>query len=245
MKIHLLKGLLMKAIFLSLFFIIINLQFAFGQPLREFDKPTEVLSSSNALFIITHADRVWDKSLVSGKAIDKVTECLKQTVPSVLLSNSTKPEDHFLQDRPDYLIESQAGEFHFHAKANNFYLAGGFMDACMSFTRLHIVRQFQENDEKVLKLNMVTDGIFGFFHYKGGGMTLKDFIDIAKKREFLNYVKSWLKTTTEYKGYLENEYENLNIEVHYENKFQFNYRNVGTRSKKVIINFVSSKTICK
>ncbi|HXH31976.1 MAG TPA: hypothetical protein VNJ01_14295 [Bacteriovoracaceae bacterium] len=119
------------------------------------------------------------------------------------------------------------------------------MSACLNFSRLHLLRQFVEGPQQELRLNYVTDGIFGFFHYTGWGVNMQDFIEMTKKKELVRYVKGWLKRTEEDTEQIRAMYEKLTVVVYHENKLLFTYRKAGPSAKKLVINFSSSKAICE
>ncbi|MBU6154934.1 MAG: hypothetical protein KGP28_11575 [Bdellovibrionales bacterium] len=65
---------------------------------------------SGELFVITHADRVWDKGEHSKRGIQSAIRQLKERMPIVLLSEPPDPKMHFLYRHIHFLLPSEAGE---------------------------------------------------------------------------------------------------------------------------------------
>ncbi|HXH32110.1 MAG TPA: hypothetical protein VNJ01_15000 [Bacteriovoracaceae bacterium] len=233
---------LLFVVFATINFLGPNLSYA--QILKEFDDPAVI--KAKTLFLITHADKKWDIFGASKRGIEKAHSCMKSSTPTVLLTDTNKSEDHFLRIKPDYLITSYAGEFHFKSMAEEVYMSGGFLELCLSFSKLHLLRQYMESSKKVLQLNFITDGIYGAdLVMPTNHAPLNDLVMSTSKTQFIQYVTNWLEYQI-----VESEsvaiHQKLKIEVRLENKilFQFGASRLE-HSKKLIMNFISSKTICE
>jgi hypothetical protein len=132
-----------------------------------FSRTREFTPATGEMFVITHADRIWDPHEVSKTGIRAAIRKLRERMPVVLLSETPDPRMHFLYRQARFLHPSEAGEFGFTTAATHFYLAGGFLGACLDRTKLSLLRGWDEHAPE-FTLTFVTDGIFGekqFFRF--------------------------------------------------------------------------------
>ena len=125
-----------------------------------FSDVVSLMPESGELFVITHADRVWDKREHSKRGIQSAIRQLKERMPIVLLSETPDPKMHFLYRHIHFLLPSEAGEIHLSTSATRLFLAGGFLGACLDRTKYYLLKN-RDPDVREIHLTLITDGIFG------------------------------------------------------------------------------------
>jgi hypothetical protein len=125
-----------------------------------FSDVVSLMPESGELFVITHADRVWDKRGHSKRGIQNAIRRLKERMTILLLSETPDPKMHFLYRDINFLLPSESGEIHFSTSATRLFLAGGFLGACLDRTKYYLLKD-RDPDVREINLTFITDGIFG------------------------------------------------------------------------------------
>jgi hypothetical protein len=125
-----------------------------------FSDAVQFIPESGEIFIITHADRIWDKQKLSKRGIQSAIKRLKERMPVVLLSETPDPKMHFLYRDINFLLPSESGEFQFSTTATRLFLAGGYLGACLDRTKYYLLKN-RAPDVREFNLTFITDGIFG------------------------------------------------------------------------------------
>jgi hypothetical protein len=131
-----------------------------------FSDAVQFIPESGEIFVITHADRIWDEAKVSKAGITNAIERLKPRMPVVLLSESPDPKMHFVYRKVQFLLPSDSGEVRFSTTAKQIFLAGGFLGACLDRTKYFLLKDWSP-DAQEFHLTFITDGIFGGRQFLG------------------------------------------------------------------------------
>ena len=175
---------------------------------NSFSNLTELYPASGQVFMITHADLVWDRERTSMQGITNAILKLQPSMPVVLLSDTADSAQHFLLPYVQFLHQSVEGEFRFKISAKKYYLAGGFTGAHLDQTKESILKQWNPITTPTLELNYITAGIFGrsqFFKFLPDSIQT-EYEDLLSQDGKINYF-----TLSDFLAFIETQPNGTNI----------------------------------
>lgn len=128
----------------------------------QFNDPSQVKPTSDAVLLVTHASSTYDTRLSSKRGVDKAVSFAKSKgIPVIYLQDNTPAEKYFTADcSPDYRVFSRDGELPFEVKASRVYVVGGHIEQCLSRTIEGVINSWARQQIRNLSLTFLMDSIY-------------------------------------------------------------------------------------
>jgi len=128
----------------------------------QFNDPSQVKLTSDAVLLVTHASSTYDTRLSSKRGVDKAVSFAKSKgIPVIYLQDNTPAEKYFTADcSPDYRVFSRDGELPFELKASRVYVVGGHIEQCLSRTIEDVINSWARQQIRNLSLTFLMDSIY-------------------------------------------------------------------------------------